>query len=505
MTMMRSYYIVMTTIADTALAPRNLLIILSDEHNPDVLGCRNHPEVQTPHLDALARGGTLYANASCASPICVPARAALATGRHLYEAGYWDNVDAYDGRIPSWHHVLRAAGHEVVSIGKLHYRGWPTDDYGFSESLLPMHIHAGRGEPKMLLRDPPADLGDGAGLLASAGPGWSSYNRYDQDVCAEACRWLVDHRAHAIPDRPWVLMVSLVAPHFPLTVPQPYFDLYHKRPLRLPKNYQWGVQDRGHPFLDDYARITGYNRHFRDETDVRRALAAYYGLVSFLDAHVGELLRVLSETGMQAQTRVLYLSDHGEHLGAHGLWGKGSMYRESVGIPMILRGEGVVAGKVQLAATSQVDVYQTVLDAVGVPRALGTASPRARSLFDAPDDARVTLSEYHTVGARSGVFMVRDRRVKYVHPVGLPAQLFDLEQDPEERQNLATQPSHATLAERWHQTLLGFCDPQEVDLRAKERQRQLIQLHGGETAIRAAPRMGGYTPTPQTGNTRSAA
>src|SRR3546814_13313589 len=71
-----------------------------------------------------------------------------------------DLVDAYDGRTPSWHHVLRDAGHEVASIGKLHYRGWAGDDYGFSTSLLPMHIHAGRGEVKMLLRNPPASVGD---------------------------------------------------------------------------------------------------------------------------------------------------------------------------------------------------------------------------------------------------------------------------------------------------------------------------------------------------------
>ena len=137
---------------------KNLLLIVSDEHNPKVMGCAGHPEIHTPNLDCLATSGTRFTNASCASPICVPARAALATGRNLFEIGYWDNVDAYDGRTSSWHHVLRAAGHEVVSVGKLHYRGWQGDDYGFSESLLPMHIHGGRGEVKMLLRNPPAKV-----------------------------------------------------------------------------------------------------------------------------------------------------------------------------------------------------------------------------------------------------------------------------------------------------------------------------------------------------------
>ena len=180
----------MTTKCTAPVRPGNLVVILSDEHNPHVMGCAGHPEVHTPHLDALAARGTRFLNASCASPICVPARAALATGRNVFETGYWDNVDAYDGRTRSWHHVLREAGHEVVSIGKLHYRGWPGDDYGFSESLLPMHIHGGKGEPKMLLRDPPAPLGDGSGLLASARPGVSDYNRYDEQICATAQQWL---------------------------------------------------------------------------------------------------------------------------------------------------------------------------------------------------------------------------------------------------------------------------------------------------------------------------
>ena len=94
----------MATISDRvhrATAPRNLLILMSDEHNPLVMGHAGHPEVSTPHLDALARSGTRFVNATCASPICVPTRAALATGRPLFETGYWDNCDAYDGRIPS--------------------------------------------------------------------------------------------------------------------------------------------------------------------------------------------------------------------------------------------------------------------------------------------------------------------------------------------------------------------------------------------------------------------
>lgn len=99
--------------------PRNLLILMSDEHNPKIMGCAGNDIIQTPHLDALARRGTRFTSAYTTCPICVPARAAFATGKYVHQIGYWDNADGYDGAIPSWHHHLRERGHEVVSIGKL--------------------------------------------------------------------------------------------------------------------------------------------------------------------------------------------------------------------------------------------------------------------------------------------------------------------------------------------------------------------------------------------------
>ncbi len=486
----------MTTKCTAPVRPGNLVVILSDEHSPHVMGCAGHPEVHTPHLDALAARGTRFLNASCASPICVPARAALATGRNVFETGYWDNVDAYDGRTRSWHHVLREAGHEVVSIGKLHYRGWPGDDYGFSESLLPMHIHGGKGEPKMLLRDPPAPFGDGSGLLASARPGVSDYNRYDEQICATAQQWLQRRAAGPPPARPWVLLVSLVAPHFPLTVPEPYFGLYRDRPLTLPKDYLFGVDERAHPFVRQYARASGYNLHFRNEDDIRRALCGYYGLVSFLDEKVGRIVRTLANTGLAANTRVMYLSDHGDNVGARGLWGKGTMYAESVGVPMILCGDGIEAGATRTAAVSHIDVYDTVLDAVGVPLSRSTASPRSLSLLRPLDPGRVTLSEYHTIGSTAAVFMLRNDRAKYVHYCDHPPQLFDLERDPGERTDLGPDPAHEAELREWRSRLEALCVPDDVDRRAKARQAELVERFGGEAAIRAAPGIGGYTPSP---------
>lgn len=478
------------------MTPSNLLIILSDEHSPGVIGAHGHPEIRTPHIDKLISGGTDFTSAICASPICVPTRAAIATGRYCFEMGYWDNVDGYDGRTPSWHHVLRDAGHEVSSIGKLHYRGWEGDDYGFTESLLPMHIHQGRGEVKMLLRDPPASIGDGSNMLRSAKAGESDYTRYDRQIALEAKRWLRDHGSRCTPAKPWVLMVSMVAPHFPLTAPEEFFDWYKERPLAMPKDYRFGVEGHPHPFLTQYAQLSGYNRHFESEDDVRRALCGYYGLVSFLDHQIGDLLETVQDAGLADNTRVLYLSDHGDNMGSRGLWGKSTMYRESVGIPLVLSGPEVEKGRTVSAPTTQIDVYNTVLDAVGIPLATSTASTHSRSLLRPIEAQRTTLAEYHTVGSRSAIFMLQDAHAKYVHYEDLAPQLFDLENDPQELHDMALQPGRKPQLQDWERLLHSFCDPGVIDLKAKQRQAELIALFGGEEAIRSGQGIGGYTPSP---------
>ena len=130
---------------------RNLLVIMSDEHSVKTLGCYGSPVARTPHLDALAARGTRFANAYCCNPVCIPARASFATGRYSHEIGYWDNADPYEGSVPSWHHLLRARGHRVDAIGKLHFRS-SDDDNGFSDEIDVMHIIEAKGALISLLR-----------------------------------------------------------------------------------------------------------------------------------------------------------------------------------------------------------------------------------------------------------------------------------------------------------------------------------------------------------------
>ncbi|HEX2555715.1 MAG TPA: sulfatase-like hydrolase/transferase [Microvirga sp.] len=472
------------------MQPKNLLIIMADEHSKKMLGCYGHDAVRTPNLDRLAARGTRFANAYSPSPICVPARAAFATGRYAHQGRYWDNAHPFDGSERSWHLTLREAGHRVVSIGKLHFRG-TGEDNGFSEEILPMHINNGLGDVIGLVRDRIVERGAAHKMSSLAGPGESSYTAYDREITAKAQIWLREEGVKKA-EKPWALFVSLVTPHFPLTAPPEFYYRYDQNRIDLPKLY--GTSERpSHPFLADYAKIWAYDKFFTPER-VKRAIAGYYGLCSFTDDNVGKILRSLEEAGLAADTRVVYVSDHGDSLGARGLWGKSNMYEEAVGIPLIVSGPGIPQGHVVETPVSLLDVVPFILDAVGVPHDAMGELPGRRSLFDTEAQAPV-FSEYHATGSRTGAFMIRLGTVKYVYYPGYPEQMFDLSSDPEELVDVAYAPEYRDAKRAAVDALYGICNPDEVDRQAHEDQAALVDKLGGVETILSRPDLG-FSPTP---------
>lgn len=477
------------------LAPKNLLVIMSDEHNPRVLGAAGHPLARTPHLDRLAARGRRFTAAYCTSPICVPSRAGFATGKYPHQVGYWDNADPYDGAVPSWHHLLRAAGHRVVSIGKLHFRGAPGDDHGFSEELLAMHVLDAVGDAKGLVRENIPRRNGYDKLARLAGPGESPYTRYDRDIAARAQRWLREDGRHR-GERPWALFVSFVCPHFPLIAPARFFGLYPPERIPLPKQYL--PRERpDHPYLRDYDACVAYDLGFGgDHEKVRRAIAGYLGLVSFMDDNVGEVLGALEDEGLADQTRVVYTSDHGDNAGARGLWGKSTMYEESAGVPLLMAGPDIAAGATCPVPVSQVDLFPFFLESTGCPAPQnGRYGVSPLALSTRADAARAVLCEYHAIGSTGGITMLRKGRWKYVHCVRYRPQLFDLESDPEELVDRASDPAHRATLEALEADLRRFCDPEEVDARAKRRQAELLARYGGREAALARGDLN-YTPAP---------
>jgi choline-sulfatase len=464
--------------------PQNLIVLMSDEHSIKHLGCYGGSVARTPHLDALAARGARFDNAYTCNPICIPARATFATGLYNYQLGFWDNGDPYEGSVPSWHHLLRDRGHRVESIGKLHFRA-TEDDNGFNLERIPMHVIDGKGDLMALIRE---DLPERKGawkMAGMAGPGESIYTRYDRDIAAQAQSWLHEE-ANKHSDKPWVLFVSFVAPHFPLTAPSEYFyEYYESADLPMPKLY--GQDERPqHPFLRDYADSCCYDRHFDSQDKVRRAVAGYFGLCTFLDEQVGKVLGALDNTGLAASTRVLYTSDHGDNLGARGLWGKSTMYQEAAAVPLIISGEDIRASSLVDTATSHIDVLPFILDATGEPDARPEQCD-GTSLFELAAGAtpqRTVLSEYHGMGSTTAAFMTRLEHYKYVHyAAAYPSQLFDLREDPEELHDRAADQSLRGVRDQAEADLRAMLDPQKVDQRAKARQAQLLALNGGRDVV----------------------
>ena len=478
------------------MTPKNLVFIMSDEHNSAFMGAVGHPVVSTPNMDRLAASGTLFANAYTNCPICVPARASFATGRYVHDCGYWDNADPYDGAIPGWGHRLIDQGHRVTSIGKLHYRD-SSDDNGFDEELIPLHVVDGLGDLAGLIREDMPERKAAARFARDVGRGESTYTNYDRSIADEAVRWLTEE-APRHRDRPWVLFVSIASPHFPLTAPSEYFYEYYRNPdLPWPKLYAEDERP-DHPYVRDYAESSCYDDHFTNEDLVRKARAGYFGLCTFVDEQIGKIMRTLEACGLTDETRVMYTSDHGDNLGARGLWGKSTMYEESAAVPLIVMGDGIPQGIVRDAPASHVDVYPFIMECVGETGGeMYDENHPGVSLFDLADGAtpeRTILSEYHAMGSTTGAFMIRDGKYKFVYYVKYEPQLFDLEADPEELTDLAGDPAYGEVIAECEAKLRSICDPEEVDARAKKRQAEQLAANGGREAVIARGDLGFSVP-----------
>jgi choline-sulfatase len=295
-----------------------------------------------------------------------------------------------------------------------------------------------------------------------------------------------------------VLFVSFVAPHFPLIAPPHWFYRYSQQDLPMPKLYDQAQRPR-HPSVDEYAYIVDYDTHFQSPADVKRAIAGYSGLVSSLDENIGHVLQALQAAGLADTTRVMYTSDHGDNLGARGLWGKSTLYEESAGVPLIMAGPDIPAGRVVGTPVSHIDFAPTILEAVGAA-SLRLPTWQGASLFEVANGSRPerpVISEYHAIGSSTGAFMIRFGRWKYCYYVERPPQLFDLEADPEELRDVAADPQYRNALEEGERRLRAALDPVEVDRRAKQRQAELLEQFGGRDAALARGDLG-FTPAPGT-------
>ena len=477
----------------------NLLFLLGESHAPNLLGILGNSYIKTPNLDRLAARGMLYDNAYCASPLCVPARAALATGRFPHETRYWDSSMAYDGNTDSWMKRLRGAGYETVGIGKMHFRS-DDDDYGFNRFIETMHIADGVGDLVSALRYEQEEP-DYQGLwdiwtsqygTDDSGP----YRQYDERITGEAIGWL-ENEAGTL-SQPWALSVHFIAAHAPFVTPEAFADLYD--PATIPPPLQFDKSQRPHhPSIEHLRRIVCHE----DDVTLERAQkirAAYFATVSYLDHLVGRLLDTLEAQGLAENTLVIYTSDHGFSLGDHYIFGLFHLFEESLGVPLVMAGPGIPSGVETTMPVSHADLYPTILEACGVDLTENEERLLGKSLWPLitgeEPAKRPVFAEYHGTATLSGGYVIREGTHKLIYFVGMEPQLFDLSADPEEACNLAGDKKYAPELTHMLDLLRDFVDPEAVDAQAREDQRKLIERHGGKDQVLRNMAGFSYSPPP---------
>jgi choline-sulfatase len=455
----------------------NILIVMADQLAAQFLPAYGHKVVKTPAIDALAKDGIVFESAYCASPLCSPSRASFMTGLLPSRTRVYDNAAEFAADIPSYAHLLRRLGYRTVLSGKMHFCG-PDQMHGF-ESRLTTDIY-------------PADFGWTPDWEHPENrPSWyhnmSSVTQaglcvrtnqldFDDEVVFAAEREIYD-KARGVDKRPLLLVASLTHPHDPYAITREYWDLYRDEDIDMPAVAI--PLDELDPHSRRLRHVYAMDAQPVTETEVRAARRAYYGEISYFDHNVGRLMKALDDCGLRDNTIVILCSDHGDMLGERGLWYKMSFFEAASRVPLIVSAPKIFAPGRVAASVSLIDVAPTLVDlAGGDSRALGehfdgkSLSPHLKR-EGGHDEA---ISEYLAEGAIGPMVMIRRGDEKFIHSPADPDQLYDLDQDPNEQDNLAQYREaseqvaayRAEIAERWDLAVL------DAEVRASQRRRRLV-------------------------------
>jgi len=318
-------------------------------------------------------------------------------------------------------------------------------------------------------------------LYEDSVPGEADYQIYDRQITDHAIDWL---RTRGDQEKPWVLLVSYPSPHPPFKVPQRFWDMYAPKDAPLP--VQWRREDQPHHPATEYLAWMNSLEDGFDENFVRRIVAGYCGLITHTDEQIGLVLKETEALGLMDDTRIVYTSDHGEAAGHHGILGKANHYEHALGVPLLLAGSGIPQGRVIDQFTSHVDLFPTIVEAMGGNSEEDDDLPGV-SLWPAiegQETARTVFAEYHAMGSRNSSFTLRDGDFKLIYHVGMDNQLFNLATDPLEEHDLLAGGAEHHAAAELERKLRDFLDPEEVDARSKAEQAAHMEKFGGPEVVR---------------------
>ena len=451
----------------------NILVVMADQLAAAHLPAYGNSTVHAPRLTQLARTGVVFESAYCASPLCAPSRFSLLAGRRPSSIGAYDNAAELPAGTPTIAHVLRAEGYATTLAGKMHFVG-PDQLHGFEERLT-TDVYPSDFDWTPDWRLPAGErlewYHNTTSLLSARVAEAAMQTDYDDEVCFRAVQKIRD-LSLGDRERPFFLTVSFTNPHDPWEQRQRYWDLYDERSIPLPTvgPIPRGEADPHSLRLRDMSLL---DQRPLGENELRRARHGYYAAISYLDERVGELLDALAAAGLDDSTLVVFTADHGELLGERGLWYKMSFLEGSARVPLIVRGPGIPPARVR-EPVSQLDLSPTLAALAHAPAAGAGFEGRilAGALSGGSAGPGEAVGEYLAEGVTAPMVMIRRGRHKYVRCPGDPDLLYDLEADPLELENLATQPEGAAIAGEFRAETEGRWDLAALEQRVLESQRE---------------------------------
>lgn len=452
----------------------NIVLIMADQLAPQFTGVYGHPLVKTPNIDALAARGAKFNAAYCNAPLCAPSRFSFMSGQLVTRIAAYDNASEFPATVPTFAHYLRRAGYRTCLSGKMHFVG-PDQLHGFEERVTTdVYPSDHAWTPDWEQPDERIDKWyHNMESVREAGTAATTFQiEYDEETAFFARRKIFEYAMEKV--EPFCMVASFIHPHDPYVARPEWWDLYDHDAIDMP-NADAPADPHSERLMKgieaDVVDVT--------EDDIRNARHAYYANTSYFDSKVGELVRTLEETGQIDNTIIIVTSDHGDMLGERGLWYKMNFFEHSGRVPLVISGPGVKQGEID-APCSLVDILPTFLDIAGEADAELGMPLDGRSLWPAAcgQDAGEgeAIGEYCAECASHPIFMIRRGPYKYIHCDVDPAQLYDIANDPDERNNLANDPAHADrvaafaaeVAERWDS------DAIRQNVIATQRQRRAV-------------------------------
>ncbi|MBN9644014.1 sulfatase-like hydrolase/transferase [Corynebacterium mendelii] len=446
---------------------RNALVIITDQHRTDTIGCLGNPHAHTPNLDALGNEGFAFTNCFTPTAICTPARASLLTGKiplkHQVVANpEWNIAYQCDFAPGEWTYTqaLRDAGYNVGLVGKYHVgldspAAHGMDDDSFEGAINPV------AHPRYVkwLEDnglPPVSAHDfQQGILPGGRPGHVIAARLNQPEEATFERFIADTaiekmRAYAADwkdnGKPFSLDIHFFGPHLPYFLPDEYFDLIDPDVVELPPSF--GDTLEGKPQVQsNYA--TYWSTSSFDVAQWKKLIACYWGYVAMIDFEIGRIMDAAKELGILDDTAVMFTADHGEFTGAHRMNDKGpAMYDDIYKIPFIAKIPGVSTVGTSDAFTSLLDVPATVMDIARLDPALiedGRSIVDLTRGEDVPGWRDHIVCEFHGHHFPLQQRMLRTREFKLVVSHEGVNELYDLRHDPYEMNNCYRAPAYRDI------------------------------------------------------------